>query len=346
VLFGPVHHRVQRTADRRLFGYRRDPYRAIQKLGERLNVSAAGSDIAESLAEIVSDALRLPHVAVRRSDGTEANTGTPVAEPVVVPLAYRGERVGELLASPRQAGTSLTAAERRVLEELAQLVSVALHADSLANEVQQARGRLVRAVEDERRRLRRDLHDGLGPFLASLSMGLERVSLRLRDIDGTSDVRVLVWELGQRLSDAIDDVRRLVHDLRPPTLDDLGLIGALQSHPVGASGPGTMVVEVHGPDVLPPLPAAVELAAYRIAMEAMTNAARHSGARRCRVDVAVNAALELSVSDDGIGPGPWRAGVGLVSMRERTAELGGTLSFRRGSDGGTVVCVRLPLEDG
>jgi signal transduction histidine kinase len=217
-------------------------------------------------------------------------------------------------------------------------VAVAAHAVRLNADLQRSRERLVAAREEERRRLRRDLHDGLGPTLAGIALQLESARA-LATADAAASDRLLA-RLVEETRIAIADVRHLVYDLRPPALDEVGLVGALQQQ--AARFPAldvTIDADIDAAD----LPAAVEVAAYRIATEALTNAARHSSARACRVRIALNGALELEIADDGAGIGPdSRPGVGLASIRERAAELGGTCTFGSG-DRGTVVRAKLPL---
>jgi signal transduction histidine kinase len=220
--------------------------------------------------------------------------------------------------------------------------------NSMAAELQGARGRLVSAREEERRRVRRDLHDGLGPSLAALVMQLELVT-DLLDTD-PARVRALVGELKGQTQEAITDIRRLVYELRPPSLDELGLAGAIRENAARLTGGGDgagVQLTLHVPEAMPQLPAAVEVAAYRIAQEALTNLVRHARASTCMVELSLNGGLELLVSDDGCGiASVHAAGVGLASMRERAAELGGSCTVERGTAGGTLVRAHLPLPEG
>jgi signal transduction histidine kinase len=145
---------------------------------------------------------------------------------------------------------------------------------------------------------------------------------------------------------SLTDVRRLVEDLRPPDLDQLGLVGALR-HQAGkvTERDSGLAVEVAG-EGLPDLPAAVEVAAYRIATEALTNVGRHADARTCRIVLSMHdpGRLCVEIEDDGVGLGGGRPdGVGLTAMRERATELGGSLQVRRRERGGTLVSARLPV---
>jgi signal transduction histidine kinase len=209
----------------------------------------------------------------------------------------------------------------------------------LATDLQQSRARLVAAREEERRRLRRDLHDGLGPSLAA-------IVLKLNNAEGQADPdrRVqLLAEARQETRTAIAEVRRLVDGLRPPAIDEVGLIGAIRQAAASLCSPD-LSIEVSGPVLLPVLPAAIEVATFRIASEAMTNVQRHAQASRCHVRISTNGAFELSVSDDGRGAPPGTPpGVGWTSMSDRAAELGGTCTITSRAGGGTLVRAVLPL---
>jgi len=208
-------------------------------------------------------------------------------------------------------------------------------------DLQRSRERLVTAREEERRRLRRDLHDGLGPRLAGLTLRLETAREQLaRD----PSAQALLADLAERTREAIADIRDLVYELRPPALDDLGLVSALREQ-AAQYGPGGVGIAVEASDdQLRHLPAAVEVAAYRIVQEAMTNVVHHSGARRCTVHLALaSGILCVEIEDDGRGVEPHaRAGMGLASMRERAEELGGTWTIDRLAAGGTRVRALLP----
>jgi two-component system NarL family sensor kinase len=206
----------------------------------------------------------------------------------------------------------------------------------------------VTAREEERRRLRRDLHDGLGLALAVVAMRLEGAAeLISRDPAAARD---LVLELSAETGEAITDIRRVVYGLRPPQLDELGLVGAIEDRVARVSkervngSPAGIRVTVESPPELPPLPAAVEVAAYRIVQEALANVVVHSGAGSCTISMESESGLRLQVRDDGSGlPAEHAAGVGLNSMRERAAELGGSFEVSRADGGGTVVRAHLPL---
>ena len=246
---------------------------------------------------------------------------------------------------PRSPGEGFSAADRRLLEDLARQAGIAAHAVRLTADLQRSRERLVTAREEERRRLRRDLHDGLGAQLAGLNIQAG-VLRRLMPRDPAA-ADGLVVELKTELQAAIADIRRLVYDLRPPALDDLGLVVALRqlAERYGAEDKD-LGVTVEAPEGtgLPHLPAAVEVAVYRIAQEALTNVVRHARARACVVRLSADDEVRLEVVDDGVGiPEERTAGVGLCSMRERASELGGVCVVEPIEGGGTRVLVRLPL---
>jgi two-component system NarL family sensor kinase len=346
VALQPLHARLQRAVNQLVYGDRDDPAAALRRLGDRLVAAGEPDEVLPAVAETVARALRLPFVAVRVENGAAATHGDARTEQLMqIELLYRGEQVGELSAAPRDPGAGFSAADRRALETIGRQVAVAAHALRLTDDLRRSRERLVLAREEERRRLRHDLHDDLGPTLAALALELESGAEVGRD--DPQRLGDTLERAAARARESVTDVRRLVYDLRPPTLDDLGLAGALRERAHQLSSE-SFEVSVEAPVDLGRLPAAVEAAAWRIASEALANVTRHAGARRCRVTLERTAgALELSVSDDGTGIAPdAAAGVGLASMRERAEELGGGLSVGERSGGGTEIWARLPLEAG
>lgn len=258
-----------------------------------------------------------------------------------------------MVLSPRAPRETFSPSDRRLLNDLTRQAGIAAHAVRLTHDLQRSRERLVATREEERRRIRRDLHDGLGPALSSamLKLGAAR-----RLLPSGSPADAMISEVRDDMRSTVADVRRLVYDLRPPALDQLGLVLAIREYaeqggdpdaPDGDAGPR---ITVEAPERLPPLPAAVEVAAYHIAREALTNAARHAGAGSCRVHLALEGApgrpqLVLEVTDDGVGlPEDHTSGVGLASMRERAEELGGECMIGSPPQGGgTRVLARLPV---
>jgi signal transduction histidine kinase len=360
VAFQPLRDRVQRGVNRLLYGDRDDPYAVLSRLGQRLEGTLAQEEILPAIVRTLTDALRLPYAAIVLSDGTgfepAAAAGTPVAGVVRLPLIYQAEPVGELVVAPRAPGETFGPADRRLLEDLARQIGVAAHTVRLTADLQRSRQRLVAAREEERRRLRRDLHDGLGAQLAALAIqaGALRATIASDPVTATEQAA----ELRTELRAAVADIRRLVHDLRPPALDELGLVAALRERATRYAAGGVyetdagqqhgdpqLMVSVIAPDDLPPLPAAVEVAVYRIVDEALTNVAKHAAAHHCRIHLEASNHLTVIIEDDGVGIAQNRvAGVGLLSMRERAEELSGSISIETRVEGpGTRLVLCLPL---
>lgn len=357
--FSPLRQRLQSGVNRLLYGGRDEPYEVLSRLGQRLESTVAVDEVLPGLVETVAQAFKLPHVAVevpapgsRDEAGvdamqTVAEYGHPAPIALRLPLQYQGVPVGALVLAARSGDEGFAPADRRLLEDVARQAGVAAHAVALTAALQGSRERLVTAREEERRRLRRDLHDGLGPTLTAVALQIDATRNVLRSDPAAADE--LLKNLRAEVKSSIDGIRRLVYDLRPPALDELGLVRALREQAAGFVRAGSarldgLHVTVEAADDLPPLPAAVEVAAYRIGAEAVTNVARHAKASHCELRLTVNGALEVQVTDDGIGAGAsWRPGVGLASMRERAAELGGTLSVEPSASSGTRVLAKLPL---
>ena len=344
ILFHPLHERLQRGVNRLLYGQRDEPYAVLSRLGRQLEGTLAPHAVLPSIVETVAQALKLPYVAIAlRQDDTlvvDAAVGSPSGDPLRLPLLYHGETIGQLCVGLRSGEDAFSAAERRLLEDLARQAGVAAHAVRLTTDLQRARERLVTAREEERRRLRRDLHDGLGPGLASVTLMADAARNLLTQHPAAA--AALLNDLKQEAQAATAEVRRVIYQLRPPSLDELGLVPALQEQAAQYRQTGLHVTVV-APAPLPPLPAAVEVAAYRIAQEAMINVVRHAQARDCTVRLELADGLRLEIADDGCGLNGARPGVGLTSMRERAEELGGRCVVVPLAGGGTIVRAILPL---
>ncbi len=353
VLFQPLRARLQRGVNRLMYGERDDPYAVLSRLASRLEATLAPEAILPTLVETVAQALKLPYVAIALKQGDEfipaASYGPSQDTPFILPLVYHTETIGQLRLSPRAPGEAFTAADRRLLEDIAHQAGVAAQAVRLTTDLQRSRERLVTTREEERRRLRRDLHDGLGATLAALHLQAGAIRLLMQQDLPAADAELV--ELQTEIRSAIADIRRLVYALRPPTLDELGLVGAIRQYAAQYDLPGTqsesdgcLRVAVEAPEHLPALPAAVEVAAYRIVQEALTNVARHAHARTCTVRLAIPDAFQMEISDDGVGfRAESGAGVGLLSMRERAAEAGGSCLVESVPGRGTRILVHLPL---
>lgn len=354
VFFAPLRARLQRAVDRLLYGQRREPFAVVSRLGSRLEAAMAPDDVLPTIVETVGQALKLPYAAIElRRDGRFEPVyvrGTLTGEPIEFALTYRGETLGRLVVGPRAPNEPYSPSDQRLLRDLARHAGIAVHAARLTADLQRSRERLVTTREEERRRLRRDLHDGLGPTLAGMAFQVEAAS---RVLPAEPErAKELLEKLKTTVKQTIAEVHQVVDGLRPPALDELGLVRAIRQHGAQFAGTdsfapsasGAVAMDVRAPASMPQLPAAVEVAVYRIATEAITNVLRHSDARHCTVNIRLNDTLELEVVDDGHGMDTAsREGVGLSSMRERAAELGGSCVTESSATTGTRIFVRLPI---
>lgn len=343
-LFQPLRDRLQRGVNRLLYGERDEPYVVLSQLGQRLETVLAPHAILSTIVETIGRTLKLPFVEIRLSDdqARSVSFGESQTRTIAFPLAYQNETVGQLHVAPR-AGESLTSSDHNLLKDLARQTGITIHAAQVTVDLQRSRERLVLAREEERRRLRRDLHDDLGPTLASLGLTASTAA-DLISTNPTTAIR-LVKELESQIRSAVGNIRRLVYDLRPPTLDELGLLPAVRERATRFSNaPNGFHVTVDAPAELPALPAAVEVAAYRIVQEALENVSKHSQARTSSIRFSNHNGLEIEITDDGIGLPPIiTPGVGLRSMRERAEELGGSCVIEPCRNGGTRILARLPI---
>ena len=353
VLFQPARERLQRTVNRFMFGQRDEPYAVLSHLSQQLQTTAVPNETLTAIVQTIATTLKLPYVAIELMEQEaqigQASVGAPLAEAVALPLRYQNERVGRLLLSPRSPGERFTPQEQQLLADIAAQTGPVASATRLTLALQRSREQLVLAREEERRRIRRDLHDGLGPTLASQTLKLDTV---LETLNGASPAVIAdVQQLKHQTQQMVADIRRLVYELRPPALDELGLLEALRAHVAQLNGTnGSLRITIDAtPEPLPQLPAAVEVAAYRIALEAVTNVIRHAQAHTCLVRFVITqdhqpSTLTVSVTDNGMGlAASFHTGVGLNSMRERAAELGGAYTVETNPDGGTRVNAVLPF---
>ena len=322
----PVRARLQERIDRVAFGFRSDPAEAVARLAQVRASTAQPAGLLPRAAEEVAHALRMERVAVdvpARHGWTRVAVVGPdirAARDRGSPGAARpgGRPAGAVLPSRR-----LTAADDRLLDVVSQELAGCVEGVRLHEELLASRAALVSAREEERRRLRRDLHDGLGSALTGVILKLQAAGPRW--LEEPEAAAALTAEAEDGARGALTDIRRLVYGLRPPALDELGLTGALQHEAERLSTALGVVIRFQAPPDLQALPAAVEVAAYRVVMEALNNVGRHAAASSCGVRLQVDEALEVEVRDDGIGlPDGHRPGVGLTSIRERAEELGGS----------------------
>jgi signal transduction histidine kinase len=346
LVLAPLRATAQGLVNRVMYGHRDDPAAVLAGLGGRLQTVMLPGDVSPTVVDTVARSLRVPYVAIDLCgpDGdlhVVAEHGVPVGAVHAEPLVHYGETVGRLRVSGRGVDDPLEEADLVLIRSLAQQVGPAVQAVRLHHDLVRSRAEVVALREDERRRLRRELHDGLGPALAAIAL---KAGLAARDVPA-GQTRELLGEITDEVRTSLADVRRVVDALRPPAIDELGLVGAVRAR--AAALTGDLIIEVDGPPDRAALPAAVETAGYRIAVEAMTNAVRHSTGRRVTVRITVDDHdVLVVVRDDGTGLAADRnPGVGLRSMQERAAELGGSCRIT-GTGGGTEVRARLPLRVG
>ncbi|WP_114378924.1 sensor histidine kinase [Paenibacillus prosopidis] len=349
VLFHPLRERVQRAVNHLVYGERDDPYRMLSGLTERLEGALTHRSLLPAIVETTANALRIPYAAIESVDKTGeirrlAEYGIRDGETVSeVPLAVQGETVGRLVLGIHRVSEALPPNKRRMLDDLIRQVSIAVQAVRLTDELRRSRERLVSAREEERRRLRRDLHDGLGSGLASMMLRLDEVmTICEREPERTKQTLLTVQS---QMREAVADIRRLVYALRPPALDEFGLAFAVKelAHQMEE---GSMRVVHEGFDRRLKLNAAAEVAIYRIVQEALTNAVKHSGASLCKISLLPGeGGLHLEVADNGRGlPGAKRNGIGIGSMHERAEELGGSCSLSSVPGKGVRLNVFIPID--
>jgi two-component system NarL family sensor kinase len=353
VLFQPLRERLQQAVNRLIYGERDDPVKALSRLGRQLETAVPPDKVLPTLVETIAQTLKLPYVAIQlplqEGNKIAAEHGQPVPETIQLPLVYQGEDSGQLVVGLRSPGSPFSPADMRLLRSIARQSGTAVHAVRLTDDLLRSRQQLITAREEERRRMQRDLHDGLGATLAALN--LEAAILRLSIRTDPERAEALVDEMRQDILDTIEEIRHPDYELRPPALNQLGLADAVRAQADQCSRPRTLdeaslQITVETPEALPPLPAAVEVAAYRIAQEALANVVNHARARHCFVRLEIRNGLRLEVVDDGIGMvngRPTKKGFGLDSMRERAEELGGSCLIESAAGRGTRVMASLPL---
>lgn len=343
----PARRRIRDAVDRLVWGARDDLLEVVRNVVEHVGTDS-GDELLPALVASLQRELRLDAVAidVRTPDGwrREAASGPPTTYERVVPLQQRNEIVGRLVVGWEH-GPSLRARDERVLAELAGPLGLAVGWVRLATELRRSSVSIVSAREEERRRLRRDLHDGLGPALTGVSLGLRTAVRQFERSKYAADLGPSL-QLLERVADEVDalviEVKRVVRDLRPTALDQLGLIDAVAEFT--RTFGDDLEFHLTMPSAPIELPAAVEVAAYRIVTEAVTNVVRHAQAAQCWLSISTGPTVDIDVVDDGVGVVEGMSlGVGWTAMRERAAELGGTVRVTKHQPHGTHIHVRLPV---
>jgi signal transduction histidine kinase len=347
LLFQPMRERLQRGVNRLMFGERDDPVSVLGSLSRRLEAAADPEAILPGIVDTVGQALKLPYVAIKVNNGqfpqVVAEYGAVRESIERLPLIHQSKTIGQLIFARRSPNEGFNETEYKLLRNISRQTGAAVHASKLTADLRRSRQQLVTAREEERRRLRRDLHDGLGPTLASLTLKIDTARNKLTSDPNTAD-RLLV-ETKEQIQDTLGDIRRLVYELRPPALDELGLVMAVNAF-VDQQNLDTIKIVISSDPELPDLPAAVEVAAYRIALEGITNVIRHAQATNVQVRLfPQNGSLIVEISDNGLGlPEPITIGVGITSMRERAEELSGQLQLIQRSPG-TLLRACLPCPE-
>jgi signal transduction histidine kinase len=344
IIVQPLRERIQRRVSRLFYGYRDEPYRAVVSLGQRLGDAATPESVLGEIADTIASSLRVPAVSVEMitSGGiVRVDHGEPNHDVTEIPLVSRGRTVGRMIVGTREPGRALGDADVRLLEDLAAQAAIAVEASHLALELHESRRGIVTAREDERLRIRRDLHDGLGSALTGIGLGLHAASNELTKGDPAQGI---LEDLIAETTSAVQEVRRIVAGLRAPLLDELGLERALrqQADRLTHRSPA-LEIKVDFDSANSRIPSAVEGAVFGIVSEALTNVAKHSLAKHCAVRIQVAEDVQIEVVDDGVGFSPdVRPGNGVSSMQQRAEELGGRVTITSDPRGGTRVQAQLP----
>jgi signal transduction histidine kinase len=367
VAFHPVRERMQRLANRLVYGRRATPYEALSEFAGRMGGTYAADDVLPRMARTLAEGTGASRVVVWLKDGDElvagarwpAETGpaqqlAPVALadgelPVIAGAArvalvpYQGKTLGALSISKR-AGETLTPVEGKLMSDLAAQAGLLLHNIGLTQqlqarltELQASRLRIVTAADDQRRRIERDIHDGAQQQLLAIGAKLAFTESVAGQDEGRE--RALLAQLKAETSGALETLRELARGVYPPLLADQGLAAAIRAQAGKAPGP----VEVDAGDV-GRYPPEIETAIYFCCVEALQNAARHAPGSAVRVSLAgAGSGVAFTIADDGPGfePAAVTDGTGLRNMSDRLAALGGSCQVDSRPGRGTTVAGRI-----
>ena len=338
----PLHRLVRRAVDRFLLGTNGDPEHVAQALRNHLHRGPL--DTLHDVVGRLAHTLRLGWVGIEGEAGellvSAGRRSGGGCEALPVPIVTGGRTVGSLLAEERAPGEGLSPRDRRVLTDVAMAAALVVRSVHSDRRLEETAARLRDVRGEERARLQRDLHDGLGPVLGSIGMHAE-AARNLLGAEVPARVDEQLVRIGDQAQDAVAEIRRLIEELRPTTLGEAGLGEAIRVAVERAADGIDASVQLRLPEGID---SRVEVAAYRIVVEAVRNAVRHAEATAVAVDArVVGEDLMLLVADDGIGLGGAPAGVGRRAMAERAEELGGSVAIGDRPGGGTSVTARIPL---
>lgn len=360
LLFQPLRERLQSAVNRLMYGERNEPVSVLSKLGKQLENTPSPRDALDGMVATIAQTLKLPYVAIELSTGDAAQTVADIGhisgETIRFPIGYQNQIIGSILVAPRSPGEPFGEKDNLLLENIAGQAGAVVQAAKLTADLQRSRQNLITAREEERRRLRRDLHDGIGPTMAGQTLKVEAaIDLILGDSPNgrqpdLEEAVKLLKEVKEQTQETVKNIRHIVYALRPPSLDDLGLVPAIQAHidQLSVSRLGLAITLETSDQAFPRLSAAVEVAAYRIVLEAITNVIKHAHAQNCVVKLSIpgseNRKLFVEIQDDGKGlPKEKPPGVGLASIRERVEELDGSFTIVSDQINGTRVLAQIPI---
>ena len=357
IAFQPVRERSRRFANRLVYGKRATPYEVLSDFAERVAGTYAVDDVLPRTAHILAEGMGATRADVWVRVGSELRTAgswpsaavshVPIADDLVVPGAtatvpvrYQGELLGALSVT-KAPGEALTSADTKLLTDVASQAGMVLRNVGLIEELRASRQRLVAAQDEERRKIERNLHDGVQQQLVALNVQAGLLA-RVGNAD-PSKVTEMAGQLQTRASEALDDLRDLARGIYPPLLADKGLSAALEAQARKAAVP--VLVETDG---IGRYDQQVEAAVYFCTLEALNNVAKYAGASTARVMLRQDdGRLRFTVTDDGVGfdANAGSYGTGLQGMADRLDAIGGTLEVASTPGAGTSVSGSVPVAD-
>lgn len=371
VVFAPLKEKLQRLVNQLLYGKKDDPFTVLLQLGNRLKETFSPAESLDIVVQTVKDSLRIPYAGIaviQNGANVLVAGGRKENDPdeVAIELSSGGSTLGWLYIGARSPGEAFSETDRKLIGAIARQAGIVVQSVKQAMDIQllletlrESREALIFAREEERRAMRRNLHDDIAPRLAAMRLTASVAADWIRK-DPAKAIEI-VTKFKADISETVDEIRGIVHDLRPHALDELGLVGAIRQRidqlrdmqaVKGITKETLLEIRLEAPEQLPILPAAVEVGAYRIATESLVNVVKHAAASVCDIRIALEGRdLVIETTDNGIGLSasqagrPEKPGIGLTSMRERAVELGGSCVMESLADGrGTRIEARLPIK--